>query len=377
MIPATLAPAATASSRPSTWLAWGFPLAMWGISRLLILVAMGLVAPALPLPPGGHAVTLDWGLFARWDSGWYEAIARSGYEFAPDGRQHSVAFFPLFPLLIRGLMHLGLPFGAAGALVANLSFMAAVVLFHRWVLGRYGARAACWTSAILAWCPYSVFGTVIYTEGLFLLLSGATLAAFDRGRYGLAALFGGLAAATRIQGVLLAPALLWAAFRERLGLRAYGAAVAAGTGLAAYVGYLAYRFEEPLAFLKAQSGWHSSIGVNGREWLNLLSFGATGPAPENGVVKAVMIVGGIALLVAGRRRLTPSVLAFGLLSMGLIVASGSFASPDRYVYGALPVTLALGLTLERRPRVGYAVMAVFALALLAYSLKMAWGLWVA
>lgn len=350
---------------------------MWGASRLLIALAMVLIAPAMPVPPSGHAVTLDWSLLARWDSGWYQRIATSGYEFAPDGKQHAVAFFPLFPLVIRAGMQLGLPFAMAGALVANLSFLGAILLFHRWVLERHGARAACWTSAILAWCPYSLFGTIVYTEGLFLLLSGAALTAFERRRYVWAGLLGALASATRLQGILLAPAFVWAAWRERRAAPAYGAALACGAGLGLFMAFLAYRFAAPLAFLEAQSGWHSGVGFNVQEWLNLLTFGLTGPAPENGVVKALMILGGVALLVTQRRSLASSMLAYGLLSMALIIGSGSFASPDRYVYGALPVALALALALERRHAWGIALLVAFAAGLLSYSLKMAWGLWVA
>ena len=41
-------------------------------------------------------------LLARWDSGWYTAVARYGYYLNP-GQNSTVAFFPLYPLLIKGL----------------------------------------------------------------------------------------------------------------------------------------------------------------------------------------------------------------------------------------------------------------------------------
>ena len=34
-----------------------------------------------------------WDAFARYDSGWYQQIARSGYEYTPGGRS-TIAFFP-------------------------------------------------------------------------------------------------------------------------------------------------------------------------------------------------------------------------------------------------------------------------------------------
>ncbi len=39
-------------------------------------------------------------LLARWDSGWYISIASHGYSFR-ENRNSNVAFFPLYPLLIK------------------------------------------------------------------------------------------------------------------------------------------------------------------------------------------------------------------------------------------------------------------------------------
>ncbi len=76
---------------------------------------------------------------ARWDAVWYLRIADSGYA----GSDARAAFFPLYPLLVRGL---ATPFGAApGALLAAAyvvslgAFLVALTLLHRLValeLGR-------------------------------------------------------------------------------------------------------------------------------------------------------------------------------------------------------------------------------------------------
>lgn len=52
-------------------------------------------------------------IFAAWDSGWYFDIARRGYYFNPDG-QSSIAFFPLYPLLMRLVAS---PFGASDRVI--------------------------------------------------------------------------------------------------------------------------------------------------------------------------------------------------------------------------------------------------------------------
>jgi Gpi18-like mannosyltransferase len=100
---------------------------------------------------------------------------------------------------------LAYPFEVAGTLV-NICFLGAIIIVYLWVEEHHGKSAARWSSAVLAWCPFSLFGTVIYTEGLFLLLSTAALRAFDKKQYFWLALCGALATATRPTGIALIPA---------------------------------------------------------------------------------------------------------------------------------------------------------------------------
>src|SRR5260370_37231972 len=50
----------------------------------------------------------------RWDARWYETIALHGYSFS-ERAQSSVAFFPLYPLLMRAFGGLGV-----GPLIAGI-----------------------------------------------------------------------------------------------------------------------------------------------------------------------------------------------------------------------------------------------------------------
>ncbi|BAY46803.1 hypothetical protein SAMD00079811_44180 [Scytonema sp. HK-05] len=101
-------------------------------------------------------------LFSHWDGRWYRKIATVGYDYANDGQQHSIAFFPLFRLIVCRIMMLGLPFEVVGTLVNNLAFLGALLLLYRWAEERYGISAAKWATAVMAWCPFSLFGTMIY-----------------------------------------------------------------------------------------------------------------------------------------------------------------------------------------------------------------------
>lgn len=74
-----------------------------------------------------------WELFSHWDGKWYVQIATSGYSYPNDGDHHSVAFYPLFPLLMRGLMTFGIPVEVAGVLINSWAFLGALELVYFWV----------------------------------------------------------------------------------------------------------------------------------------------------------------------------------------------------------------------------------------------------
>ena len=75
--------------------------------------------------------------FRTLDGKWYTQIATLGYSYADEGQQHSVAFYPLFPLLIRGLITLGIQVEVAGVLIIFFAFLGALVIVYFWLEQRY------------------------------------------------------------------------------------------------------------------------------------------------------------------------------------------------------------------------------------------------
>jgi len=187
-----------------------FIMLIWLSSRALIAFTMLIIAPLFPVASNGVIATFSWDVFHAWDSVWYEKIVTNGYDFSSDVKQiHTVAFFPLFPLLCRLLMTIGLPFKIASFLVNNLAFLATLIILYFWVEELYGRSAARWIITTLAWCPYSIYGTVIYTEGLFLLCTTSALRTFEKKQYTWAAFWGALSTAIRVPGITLIPAFLF------------------------------------------------------------------------------------------------------------------------------------------------------------------------
>ncbi|XGW00624.1 MAG: mannosyltransferase family protein [Leptolyngbya sp. BL-A-14] len=418
------------ANRPNVWLSLSpvaFALVMGLLSRLVILVSMMLIAPIASGTGSQKLAIGDWHVLVGWDSVHYLGIATKGYEYATDGVGHNVAFFPMLPLLIKAGMMLGLSPELAGALVNNAAFLGALMVLAGWVNDRYGQTVARWAVAALAWCPFSLFGTVVYTEGLFLLCSTAALRAFDRREHAWAAFWGCVASGTRLPGLTLAPAFLWVAWKERRSWSAYLAAIAAAGGALLFSLFCWVQFHDPLAFLKVQKAWHPLGLIYGEGWLKSFVQITLGPTTWNRghiadplypiafvalcglgwllwrfhqrlgksvtyygacaivlllwllagspLINAVMFWGGVYLLWHTRRALPPVAVVYGFFSLVMILSSGRTISVERHAYGVVSLAIAMGLLLSRRPRWGYAVLGFFALLLVSLSLRFAQHLW--
>jgi hypothetical protein len=200
-----------AASAGRAWAAIRLPPAVQDVGIALLvtrlatftiaLVANILIAPDFPRP---FSVPLPWQKFAEtfaiWDSGWYFDIATRGYFFSADG-QSSIAFFPLYPLLVKLC---AAPFGGSAAAtwiaaigVSWAAFFGALVALHRLTERLTGTReAARRTVFYIAVFPFSIYFTRVYTEALFLLLTVLAVRAAVDSRWLWAGVFGALATVT-------------------------------------------------------------------------------------------------------------------------------------------------------------------------------------
>ncbi len=406
-----------------------FPLLVGLFSRLVIAVSMLLIAPLLPAPPEGIVPNFSWDVFFAWDSVWYEKIATSGYEYINDGQHHSVAFFPLFPLIVRAVMSLGLPFIVAGTLVNNSAFLGAILLIYNWVENNYGISSARWTVLVLAWFPLSIYGSVIYSEGLYLLLSSAALQAFEQKKYWWLILWGTLTTATRPTSMALIPALLLVSWQEHRPKIAYIASLATGLGLFFYSLYCQIYFQDALAFVRVQKAWQPPQDYYGQRWLKMIMQVAIGTSnwqhgaivdpwhpllfiiisissyflwrsrfrlgtikttyivsflvfilwlvAGNPLINTAIVFGGAYLLWYFRSQLSLTVITYGYCSLAVIFTTGRTESAERYAYGIVSIAISFGIVLSRYPRYGYIAVAFFSLLLAIYAMRFAQGIWVA
>jgi hypothetical protein len=215
---------------------------------------------------------------ARWDSVWYLTIADSGYEgkaSRPDAAR--AAFFPLYPLLVRGV---GTVLGGSHAalliaafLVSLAAFLAALALLHRLAELELGRRLAWPTLLLLAVFPAAVYFGAPYSESLFLLLAVGAFYAARTGHWAWAGACAGLASATRSAGLLLLIPLVmiwWDTRPRRAG--AAGWLLLAPAGIAAYALWLGVAEGDALRFLDVQEAWSRHLAVPlGGAWDGLVA----------------------------------------------------------------------------------------------------------
>jgi hypothetical protein len=232
-------------------------LALFMIAASAIRIVPAGIQPPTEVYLGKNISLATW---VRWDAWWYLSVVERGYWFDPHGKSN-VAFFPVFPLAIRGVAWILGNHVLAGLLVANVAAAAAVVAFWVWVREEAGVVAAERAVLWLLVFPFSFFFHTVYAEPLFFLLATLALIALRRRRWPWAGVWGALAAGTRPMGVLLFPAFAWALARDWRAARPVGwqdalALLLVPAGLAAYAGYLWVRFGDPLAFWAAHAvGW--------------------------------------------------------------------------------------------------------------------------
>jgi hypothetical protein len=204
------------------------PLAIYGVTRLFAVVLVMAAAPArvvrLESLPGYHAAgpavsPPDYAsVMTSWDGQWYWDIAVNGYPttvLAQDGRpaQTSLAFFPLFPLLVRAVMAVsGTGFAVAAPATSIVLGAAAVVLVYRLVERCIDRRRALVVVALLCTFTTAPILQAAYTESLALLLVALILLLLREQRYAWALLPVLLLGLTRNIAIVLAPvvALHWA-----------------------------------------------------------------------------------------------------------------------------------------------------------------------
>ncbi len=294
--------------------------------------------------------------WAHWDGVWFIRIAADGY----GAHGQSQAFFPLYPLLVRGVAALtGHNYVIAGLVVSLACYAGAMVMLFRLAHALLGPRVALWSVVLISVFPTALFFQAAYSESLFLLLTLLSLWWARRSRWALAGLAGLLAALTRSAGValLLPLAVIWWEQRRGRAVRLPGGPAAGPAppasrprassvawlllvpaGLAMYMAYLWWAFGDPLLFGSTQAFWGRELtlptsaiwrgavaAVDGARWvaangvgpilgMRLQSGGMDSTVVAN-LLEFTSFVAAVAMLVACWRKLPAAYTLYALAAL--------------------------------------------------------------
>lgn len=307
-------------------------------------------------PPAYSPSYLLAGVWQRFDTNWYLQIARQGYQ---DPR--AVVFYPLYPLLIRGLGFIGIPPLWAALLLARLAAVALLWgLIELLELDLTSAQAR-WSAAwLLAW-PSGFMLFAAYPDSLMLALAVWAFLLARRGRWWPAALCAAFACTTKAAGSAVIAALLVQCWREKRWR--IGPLVLAAAGAAIYPAALKLSgLPQPAAVYPVH--WRTSTALPWDTLWSALHTVATAADPV--LILDLLCFSGIALL-AWRARLnspwTPAYTAYSAALLVLFLTKKTdplLQSTMRYLLAVFPAFAGLGRS-ARDPYARAALLTVLVL----------------
>jgi hypothetical protein len=327
-------------------------LGVYAQSRLLTLVVATVAGMRVGVGPLA--------LLNRWDAGWFLRVVHEGYPHhvptvAGQAVESTLAFFPLFPLLIRLLAFLTpLSNALAGVAVAIAAGAVTVIVMHRIALRLTGdSTRALRAVTLFAFFPGSMVLSMPYSEGVMVALAALCLLALLDERWWTAGLCAALASGSRASALALVPVCLWQAvlvIRRDRSLRPLVAPLLAPLGTVVYFLFLWHHTGDPLAYLHAEAAWNSGLGSFGEPALKMAGEFLRAPfasaMPATATLSLVFAIVTSVILVRRRWPSVLSVYTFTVLTISVLTRTDGLRPRD--LLTAFPLFLAAGDVLDER-----------------------------
>lgn len=294
------------------------------------------------------------GIWARWDATHYLNIAANGYTAVGEDR-FLIVFFPLYPALISAASLLTGNHLIAAFLISGIASIALGLGFRQLIRLDHKEKTAQLAVLFMFIFPTSYFLHVPYTESLFLALAVGSFLAARKRKWPWAGILGGLAALTRINGLILTAAFLfeiWEEYRETRRVNpgwAFLVLIPGGFGL-----YLLFNYQvagDPLMFLTYQrEHWHRYFRW---PWEGILeTFKRIGSRTPNqsemvGVQESFFVLLGFAATFGGWMYLRNSYRVWMLANCLLFVSTSFVMSVPRYTLTLFPIFLLMALAARK------------------------------
>ncbi|MEU0675950.1 hypothetical protein ABZ330_24255 [Streptomyces sp. NPDC006172] len=355
------------------------PLLLYGVTKLVGLTVFAVLLEAAgdyekkePRFGGGAHW---WDVLGTWDGWWYLQVAEKGYDPAPLERlgsgglftvkQNSVAFFPLYPGLIRGVSEItGLGLFGSGIFVSVVASFVAAAGIYAVISTLAGVRAGTIAAGLWAVAPGAGVEWAVYSESLFVAIAAWCCTCVMKRRWVAAGLLAFVAGLNRPTAAALIGAVGLAALvtlLRRDSRREHGVAgplyamFAAPLGLITYITWVSLNMGSFTAYFTLQrEGWAHYFDF-GAYTLDVLGNIAVGHdhylfAFTTSDLIAVQLVLALPFLIALMlRRKPPLVLvAYTLASVVTVLGTQQmFGNTPRYLLPVFPLLLGPAAAMSR------------------------------
>jgi Mannosyltransferase (PIG-V) len=373
--------AETLSAAPprARWLGSPFApgLVLYVVARLVTLLIV-----ALSDLVSHHGVVAS---LSTWDGTWFLRAAGHGWPShlpMTNGAvaANTIAFFPLFPLLLRALHELtGLSAAVLGLWVSALAGALAVVAVGAVARAVSDDDVARRASVLFALSPGAFVFSLIYNEGFVVALAALGLWALMTRRWLVAGVAGAVATATSPVGLIFVVVAAWSAARAVVRERDWGALVAPALAPAGFLAWMLYLWAHTGTLrawqLTERGGWNSypslmyPVRVIGKFVTNPLSPTMTGQLLVAGTVVAV---GGLVLVV--RERLPGELVLYALSAVVLFAISAPVGLRPRFIMLVFPFVIAAAMRWRGRAFVVVASLSALGLALMSVETLHSWAI---
>jgi Gpi18-like mannosyltransferase len=279
----------------------------------------------------------------KFDSQWYQKLAKEGYPKRPftDNMQEAWGYMPMFSILLNstsGLFNGNLFY--TGVFISN--FCTLLGLFVVYKLAHEKFSTGIETINLILICAGSFYLSIVYAEGLFVLLTALVFYFSHKKQYSWALIIAGLASVTRIQGCLLfvIPGIEIITHHLRSCYKFIPAFLVSLLPMAALMLHLNATCGEPLAFIKIQHAWGSTATYPLQGIINLFTVKLVGSSLINILFWMMILV----IVVLQYRKLPLAYVIFTGLYFLLSTSNEIVYGTTRYMLGVLPLFMAVSLS---------------------------------
>lgn len=230
--------------------------------------------------------------FISWDSGWYLNILNEGYdnnypEYEPHDYmcntglghcQRNFAFFPVYPILVKGLSVLtNIPIEYSGLLISNLFFCISTILIFLIAKKVFNKKVAYYSYLVFLIFPTNYIFSAFMTESTFILFLLLSIYFSLNNKWLIAGIAAAILSGTRNTGVLvLIPMILIylennnyrsieyiiSNFKEilkKLNIKFLISLMLAPLGLISFMLYLHFHLGDAFGFVNIQDYWDKPV----------------------------------------------------------------------------------------------------------------------